>query len=363
MSGAASLFILSDVPGNPLYELGAGEELAGYDSEDGVQGNGYQDAEDTAYLPGDEDDEEYLQGMGLDAVGVDEGLEDIVVDELGNDEYGQDYDQEDEQGHLHSVVDVEDQGHHHGQKVSDEGAEVGNDVEYAGGESHDYGQLRVHLDDEYESQAVECGYEERFEGYADEVAGQQGVDGAGGSADIVLQPVRDDGGEQVRDQTVLHEQEERYEDDGEYGNAEVRYEGGEGHYYVGECVDVDEVTDIVEKIELYPEPGVNRGDGLDDKFVELLQRLIYLGAQSAKAHVVEQMDELSDHRSQQEEEGEAYAHYQRQRKCRGQPSWDVEILDADGGQGLDHRLAYQGYDYGNGYVEQNGAEVPAQEQD
>ena len=95
MSGAASLFILSDVPGNPLYELGAGEELAGYDSEDGVQGNGYQDAEDTAYLPGDEDDEEYLQGMGLDAVGVDEGLEDIVVDELGNDEYGQDYDQED----------------------------------------------------------------------------------------------------------------------------------------------------------------------------------------------------------------------------------------------------------------------------
>ena len=30
---------------------------------------------------------------------------------------------------------------------------------------------------------------------------------------------------------------------------------------------------------------------------------------------------------------------------------------------LEHRLAYQGYDYCNGYVEQNGAEVPAQEQD
>ena len=254
------------------------------------------------------------------------------------------------------------QGHHHGQEVTDEWTEVGNDVEYSRCESHDYGQLRVHLDDEDEPEAVERGYEERFEGYADEVAGQQGVDGAGGSADIVLQAVRDNGCQQVRDQTVLHEQEERYEYDGENGNAEVGDEGCERYYDVGEGVEVDEVPDIVEEVDLYPESGVNGGNGLDDELVQPLQRLIDLCPEGTQVHVVDKVDELAYHRGQQQEEGQADADYEGQSQCGGQPSGNMEVLDADGGHGLHYRLPYQGDDHSYGDVEQYCAEVPAQEE-
>ena len=84
-----------------------------------------------ADLSGQEDDYEYLQRVSLYAVGVNEWLEYVVVYELCDDEDGQDDNQEEQQRHLHAVVDMVNQPHKYGQDVSDERPQVWDDVEYA----------------------------------------------------------------------------------------------------------------------------------------------------------------------------------------------------------------------------------------
>ena len=78
-------------------------------------------------------------------------------------------------------------------------------------QSHDYGQSGVYLGDEYEADAVEGGYEQGFKRDTDEVAGEQIVYGLYGPARFFFIFVRDNGGQGIGYQAVLHQQEECYE--------------------------------------------------------------------------------------------------------------------------------------------------------
>ena len=66
------------------------EEPAGDDADNRVRGDGDEHAHHAADVSGDEQHDENLQRAGLDAGGVDKGLIDEVVNQLGGQHDGQD---------------------------------------------------------------------------------------------------------------------------------------------------------------------------------------------------------------------------------------------------------------------------------
>ena len=86
---------------NPLfaeqlfYELDIGEEAAGYNTDYGVGRDGGNHSEHTAKVAGKQHHDENLKRSSLDRGRVDEWLEEEIVNHLGDDEYGYEYDDKD----------------------------------------------------------------------------------------------------------------------------------------------------------------------------------------------------------------------------------------------------------------------------
>ena len=129
-------------------EFDVPEEFTGYYPDDRIARNGHEHAEDTSYLSGHQQDYEDFERMGAYAARVDYGLEEIVVDDLGEAENGYADYYEHPEIHVYPEMcrayEFQYDGQHRSDCASGQRPHIRYDVEQAGEEGDAYGCIEAH---------------------------------------------------------------------------------------------------------------------------------------------------------------------------------------------------------------------------
>ena len=254
--------------------------------------------------------------MRLYAVGIYYRLEDVVVYQLGENEYAYEYRGVAPETYVyaHRVYRVvfEYKPEESPYRPSDERPYVWDDVQQSCHKGDAHGHAESQSGHEMQAYGVYQSHAEDFDYETDEITAEQFVHVFYRFACLPGVFVVHEREDDVLEHVVIVYEEKRDEDDGEKPYADVYHRACRRAYYRCECIDVESRLEVLEYGRLYPEAGTEGGEGLYQEPVEFHERELDAAACGFQVGCVEIDDDIAynrDDEGKKRKQHHKYRHY------------------------------------------------------